>query len=157
MLSILARIFSVSRNAVDWKATFLLALMRSCSAGLVIGILNVVGGQVGQGLGVVLIGGLVGLFFFIPLAMLGRALAVMFPPAGLLCLPALIFMAIGDPLLWIAEKFRPGTVPCEPFRFVNFMTVILVMNTDVIHAARDDAVHAAKAAASGALDRLRNR
>ena len=47
-------------------------------------------------------------------------------PAGLMSLMMLVFLAVGDPLIWIIRKYYPAIVPVQSFNIINPRAVILV-------------------------------
>lgn len=47
-------------------------------------------------------------------------------PAGLMSLMMVVFIAIGDPLIWIVRKYYPAIVPAQSFNIINPQAVILV-------------------------------
>jgi len=77
---------------------------------------------------------------FMPAALLSIGLAVilvfrlagsmgvpmMEGPAGLMSLVMIVFIAVGDPLIWIVRKYYPGIVPVQRFNIINPRAVILV-------------------------------
>lgn len=52
------------------------------------------------------------------------------PFIGLLSLPAMAFSVPGDPILWIVERLRPGTLPISNLRIFNMVGFILVTKPD---------------------------
>jgi hypothetical protein len=47
-------------------------------------------------------------------------------PAGLMSLLMVVFIAVGDPLIWIVRKYYPAIVPVQSFNIINPRAVILV-------------------------------
>ncbi len=47
-------------------------------------------------------------------------------PAGLMSLIMIVFIAVGDPLIWIVRKYYPRIVPVRSFNIINPRAVILV-------------------------------
>lgn len=47
-------------------------------------------------------------------------------PAGLMSLMMIVFIAVGDPLIWIVRKYYPRIVPVRSFNIINPRAVILV-------------------------------
>lgn len=50
-------------------------------------------------------------------------------PAGLMSLVMIVFVAIGDPLIWIVRKYYPTIVPVGKFNFINPHAVMLVQRS----------------------------
>ena len=46
--------------------------------------------------------------------------------AGLMALVMTVFIAVGDPLIWVLRKFYPAIVPVEKFSFINPHAVVMV-------------------------------
>lgn len=46
--------------------------------------------------------------------------------AGLMSLMMIIFIAVGDPLIWIVRKYYPAIVPVRSFNIINPKAVLLV-------------------------------
>jgi len=46
--------------------------------------------------------------------------------AGLMSLMMIVFIAVGDPLIWIVRKYYPAIVPVQSFNIINLRAVILV-------------------------------
>lgn len=46
--------------------------------------------------------------------------------AGLMSLMMIVFIAVGDPLIWIARKYYPPIVPVDQFGFINPHAVMMV-------------------------------
>lgn len=49
--------------------------------------------------------------------------------AGLMSLMMIVFIAVGDPLIWFARKYYPTLVPVERFGFINPHAVMMVQRT----------------------------
>ena len=49
--------------------------------------------------------------------------------AGLASVMMIVFIAIGDPLIWIVRKYYPEIVPVEQFNFVNLSAVLMVQRS----------------------------
>jgi len=55
----------------------------------------------------------------------------------------LVYMVSGDPLLWLVERLRPGTVPMDDFKPINGKTILIVFNSEIVEFvqnAKDEAV-----------------
>lgn len=122
----IARALGIEEGAIDWKSTFILAAMRSAAAGAIWAIICLLGGSGAEALQFLVFGVVLGLGVMIPMALLGLAGSKVFAPLGLLGFLPLAYMASGDPLLWLVERFRPGTVPVARFMPMNFKTIIIV-------------------------------
>ncbi|NUM45469.1 MAG: hypothetical protein HUU38_12260 [Anaerolineales bacterium] len=121
--------FSLTKDFkhIQWGSTLWLALLRSLSSTV--------------------------MWFFIALALQDDAAFSMlaFPviyfaillPAGLIAsvlndwgvpfvwfilLMASISIIVGDPLLWVINKIKPGIVPVEEYGFINFKLIIFVLD-----------------------------
>jgi hypothetical protein len=46
--------------------------------------------------------------------------------AGLMSLVMIVFVAVGDPLIWIVRKYYPAIVPVEQFGIINPHAVMMV-------------------------------
>ena len=111
-------------SEIHWGATLILALMRICAASIVVFILVA---MVEPG------GARFDVFLATPVVVGGSILAavgcVALDKMGIpfIGIGAIVgFLAVvGDPLLWIANKFRPGIVPMQDFGIFN-RTVLLV-------------------------------
>jgi ABC-type polysaccharide/polyol phosphate export permease len=155
MLALLAKAFGFGASVVDWRATFTLAAMRSAAGGLVWGLIVLFGGgELGMAMMYILLGVVFGLLFFIPFGVVFALIARVFPPAGLACLVPIAYMVVGDPVLWMIERARPGTVPANRFKPFNFNTIIFVINEELVDSVRDGVTSAVRNTASGAIDRL---
>ncbi|MEI9990586.1 MAG: hypothetical protein WDM86_11155 [Rhizomicrobium sp.] len=123
-------------SETDWAATFRLNAVRVAAATVVMAVvvlILVIAGAHPRGespLG----------FIFMPVVFLTvgsgmywlfRALGkigipIMDAVAGFMKLVIVIFVVIGDPLVWFVRRFYPALVPVERFGFVNFVPFILV-------------------------------
>lgn len=64
----------------------------------------------------------------LPVVLICQALAQRGVPwIGLVPLMASFSVAVGDPILLVLDKMRPGTIPLENFKFMNFAFFILVL------------------------------
>jgi hypothetical protein len=119
-----------------WGATFHLNVARAVSATLTLMILYPIGRLTGFvspetsflsvfviPLGLLLFG-LAGILTF----RLAGSLGVPFMQQceGLLSLIMILFIAIGDPLIWVVRKYYPNLIPVNEFSIVNPRAVILV-------------------------------
>lgn len=155
MLALLAKAFGFGASVVEWRATFILAAMRSAAGGLVWGLMMLFGGgEAGPAVFLIIFSAAIGMLFYIPFGVVFALIARVFPPAGLFCLIPIAYMALGDPVLWLIERARPGTVPVNRFKPLNFNTIIFVINEEVVDTIRDGVTGAVRNAASGAADRF---
>jgi hypothetical protein len=46
--------------------------------------------------------------------------------AGLMALVMIVFIAVGDPLIWLVRKYYPAIVPVDQFGLLNPRAVIMV-------------------------------
>jgi len=143
----IARALNVGAGTVAWKATFMVAAMRSGAAGVAWALVMLLTGNFENVLLYLLLGAPIGLLFMVPLALAALVGAKIFPPLGLLGLIPLVYMVSGDPLLWLVERLRPGTVPIDDFKPINGKTILIVFNAEVVEFvqnARDEVVATAK-------------
>jgi hypothetical protein len=128
-------------SETHWSSTFHLNAVRVLSATVTLVVLYLLGrvtGVVPAGHSPTLVAALsllvvpAGLLVFGMAAILTlKALAsmgvpMMEGPAGLASLIVVLFIAIGDPLIWTLRKYYPAIVPVDEFRFVNPRALILV-------------------------------
>lgn len=149
MSNFIAKALNAGTATVQWKSTIMLAAMRSASAGVVWAIVSLLTGYTDQFLLLLVFGTVIGLVCMVPLALISMAVSKIFPPAGLAGLIPQIYMVAGDPVLWIIEKFRPGTLPTADFKPINLNTVIVIFNPEVVEMAQQ-----AKASAMSATSFL---
>lgn len=155
MKALISRIFGLGMAVVDWKATIYLTVLRSAAGGFACGcIVLFFGGETSVAMMFMIFGSVIGTLIYVPIGIIFAAVARIFPPAGLACLPSIIYMAAGDPILWGIRKFRSDLLPIEKFNVVNFNTVIFVINQDVVDTVRDGVTSEVGRAASSAVDRL---
>lgn len=134
--------------------------MRSASAGVVWAIVSLLTGAPGQFLPLLLFGTVIGLVVMVPLGLISMAGAKLFPPIGLLGLLPQIYMVAGDPVLWLIEKFRPGTLPMSGFRPVNFITLLIIFSpvvAEMTQQAKATAMSATSYLGQKASEKIRNR
>lgn len=139
----IARALDVGTGTVDWRATFILAAMRSASAGVTWALLQLLTGNFEGVLPFLLLGAPIGVLFMVPLALVALVGGKIFWPIGLAGIIPLIFMVSGDPLLWLVERLRPSTVPMDDFKPINGKTILVVFNTEAVEfvqQARDEVV-----------------
>lgn len=119
-----------------WGATLHMNIVRVLSATLMLAVLYPIGRMIG------LVSSNVDLFsiFVIPFGLLLFGLAgilsfrlagsmgvpFMQPCEGLLAVMMIVFVAVGDPLIWFAKKYFPNIVPSKEFSIINPRAVILV-------------------------------
>lgn len=128
----IAKLLNVDVGTVAWKSTFILAAMRSAAAGATWALIMLLTGNLENVLSFLLLGAPIGLLFMVPLALVALVGAKIFPPIGLLGLIPLVYMVSGDPLLWLVERFRPGTVPMDDFRPINGKTILIVYSPEIV-------------------------
>jgi hypothetical protein len=160
MANLVARLMNAGAAAVEWKATFVLAAMRSACAGVVWAIASLLLGAPEQFLPLLLFGTVIGLVIMVPLGLISMAAAKLFPPIGLLGLLPQVYMVAGDPILWVIEKFRPGTIPMADFKPVNFNTLLIIFSPAVVEMtqqAKETARSATSYLGQMASDKIRNR
>lgn len=139
----IARALNVGAGTVDWKSTFMVSAMRSAAAGVTWALLMLLTGNFENVLPFLLLGAPIGVLFMVPLALVALVGAKIFSPIGLLGLIPLVYMVSGDPLLWLVERLRPGTVPMDDFKLINGKTILIVFDAEVAEFAqnaRDEAV-----------------
>lgn len=119
-----------------WGATLHMNIVRVLSATLMLAVLYPIGRMIG------LVSSTADFFsiFVIPFGLLLFGLAgilsfrlagsmgvpFMQPCEGLLALMMIVFVAVGDPLIWFAKKYFPNIVPSKEFSIINPRAVILV-------------------------------
>lgn len=119
-----------------WGATLHMNIVRVLSATIMLMVLYPIGRVIG------LIGSNADLLsvFAIPFGLLLFGLAgilafrlagsmgvpFMQPCEGLLALMMIVFIAVGDPLIWFAKKYFPNIVPSKEFSIINPRAIILV-------------------------------
>lgn len=143
----IARALNVGTGTVNWRSTFILTAMRSAAAGVTWAALMLLTGNFENVLPYLLLGAPIGLLLMVPLALVALVGAKIFPPIGLLGLIPLVYMVSGDPLLWLVERLRPGTVPMDDFAPINGKTILIVFNAEVAEFAqnaRDEVVSTAE-------------
>lgn len=162
MNQLIAKALGVATGTVDWKATFILAAMRSASAGVTWAFIMLLSGNPDSFFPFLLLGAPIGVLFMVPLALVALVGAKIFPPIGLLGLIPLVFIVSGDPLLWLVERFRPETVPMDDFKPINGKTILVVFNPEMIEMVENvkanvkaEAASVAKAAGASAMNKLR--
>ena len=155
MKALISKIFGLGMTVIDWRATAYLTALRSAASGLMWGcVILLFGGSSSTALIFMIFGVLIGTCLYVPMGVIFAGLARLFPPAGLACLPAIIYMMGGDPVLWTIRKFRADFLPIEKFGLVNFNTIIFVVNQDVVDAVRDGVTSEVGRAASSVVDRI---
>lgn len=119
-----------------WVATLHINIVRVLSATITLAVLYPIGRMIGlvnsnaDFLSVfvipfgLLLFGLAGILFFRLAGSMG--VPFMQPCEGLLALMMIVFIAVGDPLIWFARKYFPNIVPSKDFRIINPRAVILV-------------------------------
>lgn len=123
-----------------WFTTLHLNIARAVSATVTLVFLYLIGCLIGAFSVAEILG-----VFVIPLGLLcvGVAAILVFraagavgvpfmkPIEGLLALMMIVFIAIGDPLLWLLRRWYPNIVPVHRFRILNFRAVILVQEDEL--------------------------
>jgi hypothetical protein len=123
-----------------WLPTLHLNAVRALSAAITLTVLYVVGRLTGILSGPQWTNMPVGAILVMPAALLviGVAVILIFrlaasmgvPMTGglafLMSLMMVVFIAIGDPLIWIVRKYYPAIVPSRSFHIINPKAVILV-------------------------------
>ena len=151
----ISRVFNLGTSLIDWRGTGMLAAMRSGGAGLTLAVVYLLGGNAQQAFITLLTGVPVGLLFMIPLALVGMVGSKVFPPLGLLNLIPMLFMACGDPVLWVVERLRPGTVPMSGFKPLNFVTILFITDDRAIDGIKAHAGDTAKNVATDLFEKMR--
>ncbi len=160
MNQLIAKVLGVATGTVDWKATFMLAAMRSAAAGVTWAFLMLLSGNPDSFFPFLLLGAPIGVLFMVPLALVALVGAKIFPPIGLLGLIPLVFIVSGDPLLWLVERFRHGTVPMDDFKLINGKTILVVFNPEVVEFvqnAKDEAVATATRVGRDTFEQFREK
>ena len=158
MSGLINRAFELGRDSVAWSATGKLILLRSASSAFTfVSIMFIFSDQPVPFFSALLGSFIVFTIIFVPVALLGFFISKIFPPAGILSLPALILIPIGDPLLWIGKKFVPQYFPADEFNFYNFNAIIFVMNREVVRQAAMDVKDAVGTKGSELFDEIRSR
>jgi hypothetical protein len=156
MRVLLNKLLDVGSSVVLWKATFYLAVVRSCSASIILAVVNLFGGD--PQFFLVLLGGpFMILLFLVPVALLGDIIGRVFPPAGFAALPALVCFALGDPLVWVVGKINPKFVPVEKFGIFNWRWLIIVLDDGVVAKGKEAFRGAVSEKASSALAEMKKR
>lgn len=129
--------FSLTRDfrSIKWGATLWYNLVRSISAGLILGILMFMFPQQQGDQATALAGPFVWpfayLFFFLPFGMFMNVVGQFIPVANLVTLfVALIAVTIGDPIVCILHKFFPRLVPVAAPPLFSLALIQWVLDTD---------------------------
>lgn len=138
MEHIIARDFNITRDfkSIDWGATLWFNLMRAAGGGIVFAILGLLMEEYRRntGVGTILAFPLIipigYLFFFLPMGMVCAFLAKFFPYVGILVFMLSLFVAAGDPLVWILSLVAPQAVPVAKPGFVNFALIMWVLKPE---------------------------
>ncbi|GGN60453.1 hypothetical protein GCM10011349_42020 [Novosphingobium indicum] len=150
------RALNVGGALVDWRSTFTLAAMRSAAAGVTWAFLQILGGNPEGFFTFLFLGPIIGIVVLIPLALVVMAFSRVIPFVGLIGFIPLIYMVSGDPILWLVEHFRPGTVPIANFKPFNFKTILIVVDEGLVDDMRSEAISTARNVGAEAMNRLRN-
>lgn len=127
-------------NDTHWQATLHLNAVRVVSATITLMILFLLGKVFGvlsgphwAGVSIVDVLTIPAALLVVGLAIIGvcRVAGKMGVPmidavAGIMSLVMIVFIAVGDPLIWVVRKYYPGLVPVQEFKFVNPNAVIMV-------------------------------
>lgn len=153
----IAKALNVGVASVEWKSTFMLAAMRSAASGLAWAIIFLLAGNSEQFFPFLFLGAILGLGIMVPLALFSMIGAKVFPPIGILGFIPLIYMVCGDPILWLVEKFRPGSIPMDDFKPLNFKTILIVINHEIVESVKREAITSAKSVSTKAINKFRIR
>ncbi len=128
-------ILSSNLRKVIWGDTLKLALLRSLSGGLSLGVLGLFIRPPNYGPYDMLLAGPIGVpilyFVWLPFGLVcGRLSEAGVPFAGLGSLPLIFFVLTGDPLLYVLGKSKPGLIPISDFKFLNFVGIIFILRND---------------------------
>ncbi len=120
---------------VFWGATLKLALLRSFCGGLVWGVLAAFihppDTQWYEPLLLMPLGVPLIYFLYLPMGLLFGALSQGGVPfIGLGVVPLILFVIVGDPILWCIGKSRPGLIPVSDFGPFNLAGVIFVVDEE---------------------------
>ncbi len=126
---------NIEFKSVDWKATLLLHLVRSGSAGVLWATVALLAGAAGSGVWWAM-PVLMPVMYFIGMPMylfIAKIVASMlggdgFGPAivGLMALAFALGIVVGDPIVYVLHKKWPELVPVEHFAFFNLVVVLFV-------------------------------
>jgi hypothetical protein len=47
-------------------------------------------------------------------------------PEALMALMMIVFIAVGDPMIWVVRKYYPNVIPVQSFNIINLRAVMLV-------------------------------
>jgi hypothetical protein len=152
----ISRVLDVEGKTVDWRATFILAVMRSASAGLAWAIFSVLMGSPQNFPTLLIFGTAIGILIMIPLALFVLDISKSLPPAGLLGIIPMVYMAGGDPILLLVERYRPGTIPLDDFKPLNFKALLIVLHNDVAQNPNVEALPTAPNVGTEVVEEVHN-
>jgi peptidoglycan/LPS O-acetylase OafA/YrhL len=122
--------FSLRRDFknIHWPSTMKYNLLRASGAGIVWLVLALLTGQ-GWHAFTMLFFPVVFLVFFLPIGLFAAWLSSLgIPWVGLVAALIAVFVAVGDPLVFVLKKARPELVPAEKVKFFNLQTVIFILS-----------------------------
>lgn len=126
--------FTKDFKLIDWGPTLLIGFERSLAAGLVWSVVEPLVLQTQLSLGtwllfpiVYFLGILPGGFVLSLLSRLPGTVGLMF---SLIALFWALFVAVGDPFVFIVHKIKPTIVPVENYGFLNFNYMIFVLKPE---------------------------
>lgn len=129
--------FSFKRDfrSVIWGQTLVLNFFRSFAAGIVWFIVSIFVKPANPAL---LLFPLVYFLILMPTGIISGKLSEKGVPfAGLFTKFISLLVAVGDPLVYVLHKIKPGSVPVEKFSFFNFYVIIFVLGNKELEKLSD--------------------
>jgi hypothetical protein len=111
-----------------WRDTLWLAVLRSAGAGVVWALVAVMTDYPGNPAVLALIWPLGYFILLLPLGLATAWLSKLVPFVGLFAGMIALFVAVGDPLVFVLSRFKPISVPVERPRFFQFQIIVFVMS-----------------------------
>lgn len=144
MEHILTRDFKFSRDfkSIWWLGTLWYNCLRALCAGIVFTILAAMVGGMKDGIGGALMlpffWPVVYLVFALPVGLFCAFLSQFIPIVGFITMAmSLLWVVIGDPIVWVIKLLAPRAVPVESTSFVNFSLIMWVLKpegvTEIVH------------------------
>lgn len=131
--------FKQDWRAIQWGATLQVLLVRSVAAGIVWGVVSMcMGVKDPPGFALPLLFPLIFVPMLLGMVLLGKVVSAVLGVIGLeavgmfvfgcLSLIAMIFIIVGDPLVFFLRIQAPRLVPVEKFNFLNFTAIMFVLD-----------------------------
>lgn len=123
--------FSEDISSVLWTETLWLNGLRAAGAGIVWGLVSILTGSPGQGLGMLIA---MPVSYFIVLVPIGLLASFLTPipyigfVAGLISTLFALMVAVGDPIVYVLNKFKPTWVPAEEPDLFSLRIIIFLMS-----------------------------